>query len=79
MQFVYEGDNDIPAGTTWRVRQCLHKKNEFVCVRMSEGEGITLTNFAIFYVMNQVKRQAQDTPFQNRFRVTSRLRKNHRN
>ena len=61
--------------TVWRVRKCQHEKNEFVCVRMGDGPGLTLTNFDIAYVMNQVEQQDQRAPFQNRIRVESRLRK----
>jgi len=78
VQFVYDGDDDIPAGTVWRVRKCNHKKNEFVCVRMGEGAGLTLTTFDIAYVMNQVEYQERSAPFQDRFRVQSRLRRKSR-
>ena len=73
--FTYEGDKDIAAGTRWRVRRTINDKNEFVCVRVEEGPGINITNFAVKYVMNCYNEQVQLTPFEQRTSVGSRLRR----
>ena len=55
-EFFFDGDKDIPPGR-WSVRRCLHKKNQFVCVRLSEAPIGTpnVDNFMIHYVMKSVR------------------------
>ncbi len=55
-EFLFDGDRDIPPGR-WKVRRVLHKKNQFVCVRLSEAPVGTpnVDNFMIHYVMKAVR------------------------
>ena len=48
-EFWFEGDDEIPAGR-WKVRQLIHRKNEYRCCRLSDAPVGTpnIDNFDIF-------------------------------
>ena len=76
VEFVYEGDKEIPEGTRWRVRRVLHEANQFVCVLVSQETGFAnVDNFDIACVMRAVRDAVQESPFERRLRVNSRLRR----
>ena len=54
-EFWFEGDEEIPAGR-WKVRQLLHRKNEYRCCRLSDAPAGTpnIDSFDIGYVMRRV-------------------------
>ena len=57
-EFEYEGDEDIPAGTVWKVRRVI-KGNVFQCTRIRGGGRINSDEFDIGYVMSQYQTQQE--------------------
>ena len=60
--FHEEGDEDFPEGS-FRVRQILHDKNEYRCVRLTGGttsEQGQVVNFDMGYVIKTYEHQKQD-------------------
>ena len=72
-EFIFDGDKDIPPGR-WKVRRCLHEKNQFVCVRLSDAPVGTpnVDNFMIHYVVKGV-RELEETEREGAF-INSRRR-----
>ena len=57
-EFEYEGDDDIPAGTVWKVRR-VNKGNVFQCTKIRGGGRINIDDFDIGYVMQQYQYQQE--------------------
>ena len=60
MTFFFKGDK-VVSPSTWRVRSCDHKRNEFRCVRIKpdNARGPNVDNFSIGYVMEQITEQKE--------------------
>ena len=62
-EFVYEGDEDIPEGTTWKVRQVVdgdHGIPEYRCCKTKGGGRLNTTNFDVGFVMRTIKKQFEE-------------------
>ena len=58
--FEYEGDEDIPEGTVWRVRQIVngeHGVPEYRCAKIEGGGRMNVANFDVGFVMRTIKKQ----------------------
>ena len=57
-EFEYDGDDDIPAGTVWKVRR-VNKGNVFQCTKIRGRGRINIDDFDIGYVMQQYQYQQE--------------------
>ena len=57
-EFYFDGDTDLPPGR-WKVRRIIHKKNTFMCGRLTGEGNVNMDEFDIGYVMRQVKKEQE--------------------
>ena len=57
--FEYEGDEDIPAGTKWKVRQVVGG-TMYRCVKVTGGGELNVDNFDIGFVMRALRKEYEN-------------------
>ena len=59
-EFEYEGDDDIPQGTVWKISR-VNTGNVFFCTKVSGGGGINCDDFDIGFVISTYQKQQERT------------------
>jgi len=60
-EFEYTGDEEIPAGTVWKVRRVNKQDNSFRCTKLRGGGRTNCDDFDIGYVMSTYREQQEKT------------------